>query len=77
MLVDAGPHQFSSATTFLFLSRQMVGKILVYIVEVINKVQAFDLNYGIITRNSPVRSELTVGVKPGSTSYNVTKFGKC
>lgn len=55
----------------------MVGKILVYIVEVINKVQAFDLNYGIITRNSPVRSELTVGVKPASTSYNVTKFGKC
>lgn len=55
----------------------MVGKILVYIVEVINKVHAFDLNYGIITRDSPVRSELTVGVKPARKSYNVAKLDKC
>lgn len=33
----------------------MVGKILVYIVEIINKFQVVDLNYGIITRESPVR----------------------
>lgn len=67
---------FFPAINFLPLSRQMVGKALVYIVEIINKVQALDLNYGIITRDSPVRSEVTVGVKPTSTNY-VTKLGKC
>lgn len=31
---------------------------MIYMVEVINKVQAISLNYGTITRDSPVRSEL-------------------
>ncbi|XP_035515425.1 zona pellucida sperm-binding protein 4 [Morone saxatilis] len=35
--------------------RVMVGKTMIYIVEVINKVQAISLNYGTITRDSPVR----------------------
>lgn len=33
---------------------------MVYMVEVINRVQAISLNYGTITRDSPVRSELLV-----------------
>lgn len=76
-MVEGGPHQFSPATCFLFLSPQMVGKILVYIVEIISKVQAVDFSYGIITRDPPVRSEIIVGVKPTSTNYNFTKLGKC
>ncbi|XP_060921325.1 zona pellucida sperm-binding protein 4 [Labrus mixtus] len=35
--------------------RVMVGKTMVYIVEVINTVQTLSLNYGTITRDSPVR----------------------
>nr|XP_020503346.1 uncharacterized protein LOC109994381 [Labrus bergylta] len=35
--------------------RVMVGKTMVYIVEVINTVQTLTLNYGTITRESPVR----------------------
>ncbi|KAI3353275.1 hypothetical protein L3Q82_019813, partial [Scortum barcoo] len=35
--------------------RVMVGKTIIYIVEIINKVQAISLNYGTITRDSPVR----------------------
>lgn len=33
----------------------MVGKTMVYMVEVVNKVQSISLNYGTITRDSPVR----------------------
>lgn len=36
----------------------MVGKAVIYMVEIVNKVQALSLNYGTITRDSPVRSEL-------------------
>lgn len=45
------------STNFLsfFFSWQMVGKTLVYIVEIVNKVQSLDLHYGIITREHPVR----------------------
>lgn len=35
----------------------MVGQAVIYMVEIINKVQAISLNYGTITRDSPVRSE--------------------
>ncbi|XP_045904326.1 uncharacterized protein LOC123970359 [Micropterus dolomieu] len=35
--------------------RVMVGKTVIYMVEVINKVQAISLNHGTITRDSPVR----------------------
>ncbi|XP_044045979.1 uncharacterized protein LOC122873393 [Siniperca chuatsi] len=35
--------------------RVMVGKTVIYMVEIINKVQAISLNYGTITRDSPVR----------------------
>lgn len=35
----------------------MVGTTVIYMVEVINKVQAISLNHGTITRDSPVRSE--------------------
>lgn len=39
----------------------MVGKTMIYMVEVINKVQSISLNYGTITRDSPVRSEIPAG----------------
>lgn len=35
----------------------MLGETVVYMVEVINMVQAISLNYGTITRDSPVRSD--------------------
>ncbi|XP_074545783.1 uncharacterized protein LOC141805012 [Halichoeres trimaculatus] len=35
--------------------RVMVGKTMIYLVEVVNKVQTISLNYGTITRDSPVR----------------------
>ncbi|XP_029018094.1 uncharacterized protein LOC114862177 [Betta splendens] len=35
--------------------RVMVGQAVIYMVEIINKVQAISLNYGTITRDSPVR----------------------
>ncbi|XP_036969297.1 uncharacterized protein LOC119027879 isoform X2 [Acanthopagrus latus] len=35
--------------------RVMVGKAVIYMVEIVNKVQALSLNYGTITRDSPVR----------------------
>uniref|UniRef100_A0A3Q1EIR9 Zmp:0000001145 n=1 Tax=Acanthochromis polyacanthus TaxID=80966 RepID=A0A3Q1EIR9_9TELE len=35
-------------------TRRVVGKTVVYMVEVINKVQTISLNYGTITRDSPV-----------------------
>lgn len=35
----------------------MLGQAVVYMVEVVNKVHAISLNYGTITRDSPVRSE--------------------
>lgn len=38
---------------------QVVGKMVIYMVEVINKVQGISLNYGTITRDSPVRSDRT------------------
>ncbi len=31
---------------------------MIYMVEIINKVQSISLNYGTITRDSPVRLEL-------------------
>ncbi|XP_068178402.1 uncharacterized protein [Antennarius striatus] len=35
--------------------RVMVGKTMIYMVEIINEIQAISLNYGTITRDSPVR----------------------
>lgn len=39
------------------LPSQEVGKTLIYMVEVVNIVQTISLNYGTITRDSPVRSD--------------------
>uniref|UniRef100_A0A8C5HCD2 Uncharacterized LOC114462934 n=1 Tax=Gouania willdenowi TaxID=441366 RepID=A0A8C5HCD2_GOUWI len=49
--------------------RVVVGKMVVYMLEVINKVQTISLNYGTITRDSPVRSEHTVNVTVSNHSY--------
>ncbi|XP_040003239.1 uncharacterized protein LOC120800873 isoform X2 [Xiphias gladius] len=46
--------------------RVMVGKTVIYMVEVINKVQAISLNYGTITRDSPVRLVVECRFLPGS-----------
>ncbi|XP_034543634.1 uncharacterized protein LOC117815806 [Notolabrus celidotus] len=35
--------------------RVMVGKTMIYMVDIVNKVQTISLNYGTITRDSPVR----------------------
>lgn len=58
MLYNQLPMQFLLSFAMpqvIFLSWQMVGKTLVYIVEIVNKVRVPDINYGIITRESPVR----------------------
>ncbi|XP_047434781.1 uncharacterized protein LOC125004310 isoform X2 [Mugil cephalus] len=46
--------------------RVMVGKTVVYMVEIINKVQTLSLNYGTITRDSPVRLLVECRLSPGS-----------
>ncbi|XP_071329433.1 uncharacterized protein [Trachinotus anak] len=46
--------------------RVMVGKMVIYMVEVINKVQAISLNYGTITRDSPVRLLVECRFQPGT-----------
>ncbi|KAL7404940.1 hypothetical protein ABVT39_021361 [Epinephelus coioides] len=54
--------------------RLTVGKTVIYIVEVINKVQAISLNFGTITRDSPVRLLVECRFLPGtvlSVSYLV------
>ncbi|KAI9545665.1 hypothetical protein NQZ68_034435 [Dissostichus eleginoides] len=54
--------------------RLMAGKTVIYMVEIINKVQALSLNYGTITRDSPVRLLVECRFLPGtvlSVSYLV------
>ncbi|XP_035856146.1 uncharacterized protein LOC116040565 isoform X1 [Sander lucioperca] len=54
--------------------RVTVGKTVIYMVEVINKVQSISLNYGTITRDSPVRLLVECRFLPGdvlSVSYLV------
>ncbi|XP_051940234.1 uncharacterized protein LOC127613305 [Hippocampus zosterae] len=46
--------------------RMEVGKTLIYMVEVINIVQTISLNYGTITRDSPVRLLVECRYVPGS-----------
>ncbi|XP_027138282.1 zona pellucida sperm-binding protein 4 [Larimichthys crocea] len=46
--------------------RVMVGKTMVYIVEIVNKVQTISLNYGTITRDSPVRLLVECRYLPGT-----------
>ncbi|XP_051801811.1 zona pellucida sperm-binding protein 4-like [Acanthochromis polyacanthus] len=46
--------------------RVVVGKTVVYMVEVINKVQTISLNYGTITRDSPVRLLVECRFMPGA-----------
>ncbi|KAF0037495.1 hypothetical protein F2P81_010369 [Scophthalmus maximus] len=46
--------------------RVVVGKMVIYMVEVINKVQGISLNYGTITRDSPVRFLVECRFQPGS-----------
>ncbi|GLD66377.1 uncharacterized protein AKAME5_001777300 [Lates japonicus] len=46
--------------------RVTVGKTVIYMVEVINKVQAISLNYGTITRDSPVRLLVECRFQPGT-----------
>lgn len=41
-----------------FMPWQVVGKTLIYMVEIFNMVQTLNLSYGTITRDSPFRSEL-------------------
>ncbi|KAK5899466.1 hypothetical protein CesoFtcFv8_008946 [Champsocephalus esox] len=54
--------------------RLMAGKTVIYMLEIINKVQALSLNYGTITRDSPVRLLVECRFLPGtvlSVSYLV------
>ncbi|XP_037621794.1 uncharacterized protein LOC119485994 [Sebastes umbrosus] len=54
--------------------RVTVGKTVIYMVEIINKMQAISLNYGTITRDSPVRLLVECRFLPGtvlSVSYLV------
>ncbi|XP_053713829.1 zona pellucida sperm-binding protein 1-like [Synchiropus splendidus] len=46
--------------------RVVVGKTMIYLLEVINKVNAISLNYGAITRDSPVRLLVECRYVPGS-----------
>ncbi|XP_077425866.1 uncharacterized protein LOC144054604 [Vanacampus margaritifer] len=46
--------------------RMEVGKTLIYMVEVVNTVQTISLNYGSITRDSPVRLLVECRFVPGS-----------
>ncbi|XP_005747120.1 uncharacterized protein LOC102213713 [Pundamilia nyererei] len=46
--------------------RVMLGETVVYMVEVINMVQAISLNYGTITRDSPVRLLVECRYMPGT-----------
>ncbi|XP_032399097.1 uncharacterized protein LOC116706396 [Etheostoma spectabile] len=46
--------------------RVTAGKTVIYMVEVINKVQSISLNYGTITRDSPVRLLVECRFLPGS-----------
>ncbi|KAK2919044.1 hypothetical protein Q8A73_003415 [Channa argus] len=46
--------------------RVSLGQAVIYMVEVINKVQAISLNYGTITRDSPVRLLVECRFLPGS-----------
>uniref|UniRef100_A0A3B4TIR4 ZP domain-containing protein n=1 Tax=Seriola dumerili TaxID=41447 RepID=A0A3B4TIR4_SERDU len=46
--------------------RVRVGKVVIYMVEIINKVQAISLNYGTITRDSPVRLLVECRFQPGT-----------
>ncbi|XP_043098802.1 uncharacterized protein LOC122347503 isoform X2 [Puntigrus tetrazona] len=43
-----------------------VGKMVIYMVEILNKVQPLSLNYGTITRESPVRLLVECRYSPGS-----------
>ncbi|CAK6953515.1 uncharacterized protein LOC121909971 isoform X1 [Scomber scombrus] len=47
--------------------RMEVGKTLIYMVEIINMVQAISLNYGTITRDSPVRLLVECRYVPSTT----------
>ncbi|XP_041840229.1 uncharacterized protein LOC121639097 [Melanotaenia boesemani] len=47
--------------------RVVVGKTVVYMVEIINMIQAVSLNYGTITRDSPVRLLVECRYVPGTT----------
>ncbi|XP_063740510.1 uncharacterized protein LOC134865052 [Eleginops maclovinus] len=54
--------------------RLMAGKTVIYMVEIVNKVQTLSLNYGTITRDSPVRLLVECRIMPGtvlSVSYLV------
>lgn len=46
--------------------RYEVGKIVIYMVEILNRVQSLSLNYGTITRDSPVRLVVECRYLPGS-----------
>ncbi|XP_042340312.1 uncharacterized protein LOC121941554 [Plectropomus leopardus] len=46
--------------------RVAAGKTVIYMVEVVNRVQAISLNYGTITRDSPVRLLVECRFMPGS-----------
>ncbi|CAL8332266.1 unnamed protein product [Lota lota] len=45
--------------------RMVVGKTLIYILEIVNKVESITLDYGTITRDSPVRILVECLYKPG------------
>ncbi|RVE76460.1 hypothetical protein OJAV_G00007810 [Oryzias javanicus] len=56
------------------IRRMMVGKTLVYMLEITNMIQAVSLNYGTITRDSPIRLFVECRYSPGtilSVSYVV------
>ncbi|XP_011472723.1 uncharacterized protein LOC101164209 [Oryzias latipes] len=56
------------------MRRMMVGKTLVYMLEITNMIQAVSLNYGTITRESPIRLFVECRYSPGtvlSVSYVV------
>ncbi|KAG7238422.1 hypothetical protein INR49_030929 [Caranx melampygus] len=46
--------------------RVRVGKMMIYMVEIVNKVQAISLNYGTITRDSPIRLLVECRFQPGT-----------
>ncbi|XP_019939264.2 uncharacterized protein [Paralichthys olivaceus] len=46
--------------------RVVVGQMVIYMVEVVNKVQGISVNYGTITRDSPVRFLVECRFQPGS-----------
>ncbi|KAM8842724.1 uncharacterized protein ACB058_014294 [Synchiropus picturatus] len=46
--------------------RVVVGKTMIYLLEVVNKVHAISLNYGAITRDSPIRLLVECRYVPGS-----------